>query len=103
MCVQKERLTDRSMSMDKFFPELLTMEEASEILKVTPHQIKKLMTENKIAFIHIGVRTKRISKEALIQFINKSTVEPPQKIDPIHRVSLKSKITLNSGRSLKNR
>ncbi len=89
--------------MDKFFPELLTVEEASDILKVTPHQVKELMRQNRIAFVHIGTHTKRISKAALMEFIQKSTVQPPQKIDPIQRVILKSKVALKRGRSLKNR
>lgn len=89
--------------MDKFFPELLTIEEASEILKISPHQVKALMTQNKIAFIHIGTRTKRISKPALMEFIQKNTIEPPRKIDPVQRLILKSKVALKRGRSLKTR
>lgn len=91
------------MVMNKFFPELLTVDEAADVLKVTPHQVKELLRHNRIAFVHIGTRTKRISREALMQFIEKSTITPPLKIDPVQRVILKSKVTLKRGRSLKTR
>lgn len=89
--------------MNKFFPELLTIEEAADLLKVTPFYVKDLLRHTKIAFVHIGTRTKRISKEALMQFIEKSTVTPPRKIDPLQQVILKSKVARKRGRSLKTR
>lgn len=89
--------------MDKFFPELLTVEEASDILKVTPHQVKELMRQNRITFIRIGKRIKRISKDALAEFIEKNTIELPRRIDPVQQLVLKSKVSLKRGRSLKSK
>lgn len=89
--------------MYKAFPELLTVDEAADVLKVTPHQMKELLRNNRIPFIRIGERIKRISRDALAEFIEKNTIELPRKIDPAQQLVLKSKVTLKRGRSLKTR
>ena len=90
--------------MDKFFPQMLTPDEVAEILKITPNQMNHLLNTQKIKFVSVGVRTRRITMEGLQEFIEKNTISKPGPIDPAKRLALKSEIVRRrKQRSLKIR
>jgi excisionase family DNA binding protein len=51
-------------------PDILTVEEAAEYLKVSPQMIRKMVKENRIAFFRVGNRT-RIIRDDFIESLRK--------------------------------
>ncbi|MDR2441654.1 MAG: helix-turn-helix domain-containing protein [Planctomycetaceae bacterium] len=50
----------------KEYPEILTVDEAAEYLKVSPGMIRKLVNEERIAYFRIGSRI-RILRDDLVK------------------------------------
>ena len=55
---------------------LLTVDEAADVLNTTPRFVRRLITERRICFHHIG-RHVRIAESDLRDFIEAGRVRPP--------------------------
>ena len=84
------------------FPELLTIEQAAEILGITPRYLRRLMARREIGFIEISPKQSKITPEAINEFLQKKSVAPMKtNLDDSQHSSLKSMLKKN--RSLKSK
>jgi excisionase family DNA binding protein len=83
-------------------PELLTIEQVADRFGVKPRFVRSLISRNQIAYKRLGAKTIRITRDALIDYLDKIDVAPPQPaIDDSEYSSLKS--TVKRNRSLKSK
>ena len=83
-------------------PDLLTLEEVAEYLGVKPRYMRNLISKGELKYVRVGAKNVRITREAVMDFIEKNTVAPPKKvIDETKYSGLKSAIKRN--RSLKSK
>ena len=54
---------------------LLTRDEAAEMLRATPRFVRRLISERRIRFVHVG-RTPYIPESAIADYIEAHTVHP---------------------------
>lgn len=54
------------------YGDVLTLQEAAELLQLSPQTVKKLMRSNKLEYFRIGGRY-RVTKEAIQEFISSMT------------------------------
>lgn len=55
-------------------PEVLTVDEVAELLRVSTRHVRRLMRENRIAYIPIGQRTRVVPAEEVERFLEREIV-----------------------------
>jgi len=98
--LNRRRDIKRTLLLD--LPELLTIEQVADRFGVKPRFVRSLISRNQIAYKRLGAKTIRITRDALIDYLDKIDVAPPQPaIDDSEYSSLKS--TVKRNRSLKSK
>ncbi len=83
-------------------PELFTIGEVAEYFRVTPRFVRDLMSRNQIEYVRLGAKNIRITREALMDYLDRKTIAIPKTIvDDSGYSSLKS--TVKRNRSLKSK
>ena len=54
-------------------PEVLTVEEAAQYLKVSPASVRRMVQANRIPYFRIGKRNIRIFKTGLVEALSRSS------------------------------
>lgn len=72
-------------------PELLTVEQVAAYLGVKPRFVRDLISKNQIVYARLGAKTIRITREALINYLEKITIVLPKTlVDDTKHSGLKS-------------